>query len=91
MLITKDLHELMEKVIDRCRDAGNVIIQIVGPQRMPDGAELVQCAHRRLPAVRTADAAPRLVVEVDAAHAPILAIWSDRLTLKQAQSRATGR
>ncbi len=27
-LILKDLYELMEKVIDRCRDAGNVVLQI---------------------------------------------------------------
>jgi uncharacterized protein Yka (UPF0111/DUF47 family) len=25
----KDLYDLLEKVIDRCRDAGNVIAQIV--------------------------------------------------------------
>jgi uncharacterized protein Yka (UPF0111/DUF47 family) len=25
----KDLYDLLEKVIDRCRDAGNVIVQIV--------------------------------------------------------------
>src|SRR5260370_17244523 len=37
-----------------------------GPQRMSDGAELVQRADRRLPPVSTADAAPRFVVEVDA-------------------------
>jgi len=29
VIIVKDLHELMEKVIDRCRDAGNVVTQIV--------------------------------------------------------------
>jgi len=28
VLILKDLYELMEKVIDRCRDAGNVVLQI---------------------------------------------------------------
>ena len=25
----KDLYDLLEKVIDRCRDAGNVVVQIV--------------------------------------------------------------
>ena len=29
MIATRDLLELLEKVIDRYRDAGNVIIQIV--------------------------------------------------------------
>lgn len=29
MLILKDLYELLEKVIDRCRDAGNVVFQVV--------------------------------------------------------------
>lgn len=29
VLIAKDLYELMEKIIDRCRDAGNVVTQIV--------------------------------------------------------------
>jgi hypothetical protein len=29
VVVIKDLYELMEKVIDRCRDAGNVILQIV--------------------------------------------------------------
>ncbi|MBI5774640.1 MAG: DUF47 family protein [Verrucomicrobia bacterium] len=29
VIIIKDLYELMEKVIDRCRDAGNVVSQIV--------------------------------------------------------------
>jgi uncharacterized protein Yka (UPF0111/DUF47 family) len=29
MIVMRDLHELLEKVIDRCRDAGNVIFQIV--------------------------------------------------------------
>lgn len=28
VVILKDLYELMEKVIDRCRDAGNVVLQI---------------------------------------------------------------
>ncbi|MGH8029522.1 MAG: pit accessory protein, partial [Arenimonas sp.] len=28
-LILKDLFEILEKAIDRCRDAGNVIYQIV--------------------------------------------------------------
>jgi uncharacterized protein Yka (UPF0111/DUF47 family) len=28
-IVIRDLYELMEKVIDRCRDAGNVIMQIV--------------------------------------------------------------
>jgi hypothetical protein len=29
VVILKDLYELLEKVIDRCRDAGNIIFQIV--------------------------------------------------------------
>lgn len=29
VIILKDLYELLEKVIDRCRDAGNVVFQIV--------------------------------------------------------------
>ncbi len=29
VVILKDLYELMEKIIDRCRDAGNVVTQIV--------------------------------------------------------------
>jgi len=29
VIILKDLYELLEKVVDRCRDAGNVISQIV--------------------------------------------------------------
>ena len=29
LLFLRDLYELLEKVIDRCRDAGNVILQIV--------------------------------------------------------------
>lgn len=29
MIVLRDLYELLEKVIDRCRDAGNVILQIV--------------------------------------------------------------
>ena len=29
MIVLRDLFELLEKVIDRCRDAGNVIFQIV--------------------------------------------------------------
>jgi uncharacterized protein Yka (UPF0111/DUF47 family) len=29
VILLKDLYELLEKVIDRCRDAGNVISQIV--------------------------------------------------------------
>ena len=29
MIVLRDLYELLEKVIDRCRDAGNVIFQIV--------------------------------------------------------------
>ena len=33
---------------------------------MPDGTQLAQGAHRRLPAVRATDATPRRVVEVDA-------------------------
>jgi len=29
MIVLRDLYELLEKVIDRCRDAGNVILEIV--------------------------------------------------------------
>ena len=29
VIILKDLYELLEKVVDRCRDAGNTICQIV--------------------------------------------------------------
>lgn len=29
MIVFRDLYELLEKVIDRCRDAGNVVFQIV--------------------------------------------------------------
>jgi uncharacterized protein len=29
IIFLRDLYELLEKVIDRCRDAGNVILQIV--------------------------------------------------------------
>jgi uncharacterized protein Yka (UPF0111/DUF47 family) len=29
VIILKDLYDLMEKVVDRCRDAGNVIAHIV--------------------------------------------------------------
>lgn len=29
VMVLKDLHELLEKIIDRCRDVGNVISQIV--------------------------------------------------------------
>lgn len=29
VVVIKDLYELMEKVVDRCRDAGNVVLQIV--------------------------------------------------------------
>jgi len=29
VVVIKDLYELMEKVIDRCRDAGNIVLQIV--------------------------------------------------------------
>jgi len=25
----RDIYELLEKVIDRCRDAGNIILQVV--------------------------------------------------------------
>jgi uncharacterized protein len=28
MIVLRDLFELLEKVIDRCRDAGNVMLQI---------------------------------------------------------------
>ena len=27
--VVRDLHELIEKVIDRCRDVGNIVFQIV--------------------------------------------------------------
>ena len=29
IIFLRDLYDLLEKVIDRCRDAGNVILQIV--------------------------------------------------------------
>jgi uncharacterized protein Yka (UPF0111/DUF47 family) len=29
VVVIKDLYELMEKVVDRCRDAGNIVLQIV--------------------------------------------------------------
>jgi hypothetical protein len=29
VIFLRDLYELLEKVIDRCRDAGNVILQVV--------------------------------------------------------------
>jgi uncharacterized protein Yka (UPF0111/DUF47 family) len=29
VVVLKDLYELLEKIIDRCRDAGNVISHIV--------------------------------------------------------------
>ncbi|MBV9009558.1 MAG: DUF47 domain-containing protein, partial [Verrucomicrobia bacterium] len=29
VIFLRDLYELLEKVIDRCRDAGNIILQIV--------------------------------------------------------------
>jgi uncharacterized protein Yka (UPF0111/DUF47 family) len=29
LMFLRDLYELLEKVIDRCRDAGNVVLQIV--------------------------------------------------------------
>jgi uncharacterized protein len=29
VIVMKDLYELMEKVVDRCRDAGNVVVQVV--------------------------------------------------------------
>jgi len=29
VVILKDLYELLEKIFDRCRDAGNVVFQIV--------------------------------------------------------------
>ena len=29
VIVMKDLYELMEKVVDRCRDAGNVVLQVV--------------------------------------------------------------
>ena len=29
VIVLKDLYELLEKVIDRCRDAGNIILQVV--------------------------------------------------------------
>ena len=29
LVILQDLYEMVEKVVDRCRDAGNVVVQIV--------------------------------------------------------------
>ena len=29
IIFLRDLYELLEKVIDRCRDAGNIVLQIV--------------------------------------------------------------
>jgi uncharacterized protein Yka (UPF0111/DUF47 family) len=29
IIFLRDLYELLEKVIDRCRDAGNVVLQVV--------------------------------------------------------------
>jgi uncharacterized protein Yka (UPF0111/DUF47 family) len=29
VIILKDLYELLERAIDRCRDAGNVVFQVV--------------------------------------------------------------
>ena len=29
LVILQDLYELVEKAVDRCRDAGNVVVQIV--------------------------------------------------------------
>jgi uncharacterized protein Yka (UPF0111/DUF47 family) len=29
LIFLRDLYELLEKVIDRCRDAGNIILQVV--------------------------------------------------------------
>jgi uncharacterized protein Yka (UPF0111/DUF47 family) len=29
VIVLKDLYELLEKIIDKCRDAGNVVAQIV--------------------------------------------------------------
>jgi uncharacterized protein Yka (UPF0111/DUF47 family) len=29
VIFLRDLYDLLEKVIDRCRDAGNVILQVV--------------------------------------------------------------
>jgi hypothetical protein len=29
VVILKDIYELIEKVIDRCRDAGNVVFEVV--------------------------------------------------------------
>ena len=29
IIFLRDLYELLEKVIDRCRDAGNIILQVV--------------------------------------------------------------
>jgi uncharacterized protein Yka (UPF0111/DUF47 family) len=29
MLVLKDIYELLERTIDRCRDAGNVVFQVV--------------------------------------------------------------
>jgi len=29
VIILKDIYEIIEKVIDRCRDAGNVVFEVV--------------------------------------------------------------
>jgi len=29
MIFLRDLYDLLEKVIDRCRDAGNIVLQVV--------------------------------------------------------------
>jgi uncharacterized protein Yka (UPF0111/DUF47 family) len=29
IIFLRDLYELLEKVVDRCRDAGNIILQVV--------------------------------------------------------------
>ena len=29
IIFLRDLYELLEKVIDRCRDAGNIVLQVV--------------------------------------------------------------
>src|SRR5205807_3355140 len=35
MIFLRDLYDLLEKVIDRCRDAGNIVLQVVLNIRSP--------------------------------------------------------